>query len=155
MSGESEVPAKFFREWYHRSDLIYYLEAFSDHTIAETTTYGQWWIPERLAIAIEGLPSTSNRYYIDGMRTDDRFQAGSSVYVPNMQQYNLQINTHTHRNYTSRWILHVAIMCKRLIILANWAMVNQHGEQKQYLILLTVHQWRVLIPTSTLLLVGI
>ena len=101
MSGESEVPAEFFREWYHRSDLIYYLEAFSDHTIAETTTYGQWWIPERLAIAIEGLPSTANRYYIDGMRTDDRFQAGSSLYVPNMQQYNLHINTHTSQLYFS------------------------------------------------------
>ena len=101
MSGESEVPANFFREWYHRSDLIYYLEALSDHTIAETTTYGQWWIPERWAIAIEGLPSTANRYYIDGMRTDDRFQAGSSVYVPNMQQYNLQINTHTSQLYFS------------------------------------------------------
>ena len=101
MSGESEVPTEFFREWYHRSDLIYYLEALSDHTIAETTTYGQWWIPERLAIAIEGLPSTANRYYIDGMRTDDRFQAGSSLYVPNMQQYNLCINTHTSQLYFS------------------------------------------------------
>ena len=101
MSGESEVPTEFFREWYHRSDLIYYLEAFSDHTIAETTTYGQWWIPERWAIAIEGLPSTANRYYIDGMRMDDRFQAGSSLYVPNMQQYNLCINTHTSQLYFS------------------------------------------------------
>lgn len=101
MSGESEVPTEFFREWYHRSDLIYYLEALSDHTIAETTTYGQWWIPERLAIAVEGLPSTANRYYIDGMRTDDRFQAGSSLYVPNMQQYNLCINTHTSQLYFS------------------------------------------------------
>lgn len=101
MSGESEVPTEFFRKWYHRSDLIYYLEALSDHTIAETTTYGQWWIPERLAIAIEGLPSTANRYYIDGMRTDDRFQAGSSLYVPNMQQYNLCINTHTSQLYFS------------------------------------------------------
>lgn len=101
MSGESEVPTEFFREWYHRSDWIYYLEALSDHTIAETTTYGQWWIPERLAIAVEGLPSTANRYYIDGMRTDDRFQAGSSLYVPNMQQYNLCINTHTSQLYFS------------------------------------------------------
>ena len=101
MEGQSDVNADFFREWYHRSDLIYYLEALSDHTIAETTTYGQWWIPERLAIAIEGLPSMSNRYYIDGMRVDDRFQAGSSLYVPNMQQYNLNINTHTSQLYFS------------------------------------------------------
>lgn len=101
MTGEADIPASFFREWYHRSDLVYYLEALSDHTIAETTTYGQWWIPERLAIAIEGLPSTANRYYIDGMRTDDRFQVGSSLYVPNMQQYNLRINTHTSQLYFS------------------------------------------------------
>lgn len=101
MEGQSDVNADFFREWYHRSDLIYYLEALSDHTIAETTTYGQWWIPERLAIAIEGLPSMANRYYIDGMRVDDRFQAGSSLYVPNMQQYNLNINTHTSQLYFS------------------------------------------------------
>lgn len=99
MDGKNNVPSSFFNDWYHRGDLIYYLEALSDHTIAETTTYGQWWIPERVAIAIEGLPSMANRYYIDGMRVDDRFQAGSSLYIPNMQQYDLQINTHTAQMY--------------------------------------------------------
>lgn len=101
VDGQSWVPAQFFNEWYHRSDLVYFLEAFSDHTIAETTTYGQWWISERLAIAVEGLPSTANRFYIDGMRVDDRFQPGSMVYVQNMQQYNLQLNTHTSQWYLS------------------------------------------------------
>ncbi len=91
-SGDS-VSSVFFRDWYHRSDLIYYLEAYNDHTITETTTYGQWWIPERLTIGVEGLPFTSNRYYIDGMRTDDLFQPGSTLYVPNMQHYDLRMNT--------------------------------------------------------------
>ena len=90
-SGDS-LTADFFRQWYHRSDLVYYLEAYNDHTIAETTTYGQWWIPERLTIGMEGLPFTTNRYYIDGMRTNDLFQPGSSLYVPNMQHHDLQMN---------------------------------------------------------------
>jgi len=97
-SGDS-VSAAFFRDWYHRSDLVYYLEAYNDHTIAETTTYGQWWIPERLTIGIEGLPFTANRYYIDGMRTDDLFQSGSTLYVPNMQHYNIRMNTATGQVY--------------------------------------------------------
>ncbi|MCQ2348514.1 MAG: hypothetical protein MJZ65_04920 [Paludibacteraceae bacterium] len=96
--GQDTVAAAFFRNRYHRSDLVYYLEALNDHTIAETTTYGQWWIPDRLSIAVEGLPCTANRFYIDGMRVDDRFQPGSTVYVPNMQRYNLVLNT-----LTSQW----------------------------------------------------
>jgi len=100
-TGMDSVPAEFFRKWYHRSDLVYYLEALNDHSIVETTTYGQWSEPERLTFAIEGLPYTSNRFYIDGFRVDDRFQAGSTVYVPNMQQYNLLTNTHTSQLYFS------------------------------------------------------
>lgn len=98
-TGMDSVPAEFFRKWYHKSDLIYYLEAHNDHSIVETSSYGQWWEPERLTFAIEGLPYTSNRFYIDGFRVDDRFQAGSTVYVPNMQRYNMLINTHTSQLY--------------------------------------------------------
>ena len=94
MSGTDTVPAEFFREWYHRSDLIFYLEAQNDHTIVETHTTGQWWLPERLTFAIDGLPCTANRYYIDGFRVDDRFQPGSSLFVPNMQRYDLNIDIH-------------------------------------------------------------
>lgn len=95
MVGMDSVPAEFFREWYHRSDLVYYLEALNDHTIVENLTTGQWWMPDRLSIAIDGLPCTNNRYYIDGMRVDDRFQAGNTHYVPNMEQYGMDINIHT------------------------------------------------------------
>ena len=76
--GTETVPAEFFREWYHRSDLVYYLEALNDHTIVENLTTGQWWLPDRLSIAVDGLPCTNNRYYIDGFRVDDRFQPGST-----------------------------------------------------------------------------
>lgn len=98
-TGMDSVPAEFFRKWYHRSDLIYYLEALNDHSIIETPSYGQWSEPERLMLAIEGLPCTSNRFYIDGFRVDDRFQPGSTVYLPNMQRYDLLTNTHTSQLY--------------------------------------------------------
>ena len=93
--GTETVPAEFFREWYHRSDLVYYLEALNDHTIVENLTTGQWWLPDRLSIAVDGLPCTNNRYYIDGFRVDDRFQPGSTHYMPNMERYNLSMNIHS------------------------------------------------------------
>ena len=95
MTGIDSIQATWFKEWYHRNDLVFYLEAQNDHTIVETHTTGQWWLPERLTFAIDGLPYTANRYYIDGFRVDDRFQPGNSVYVPNMLQYDLQIDIHT------------------------------------------------------------
>ena len=102
MTGVDSVPAEFFRQWYHRSDLIYYLEALNDHAIVETHTTGQWWLPDRWSFAVNGLPCTNNRYYIDGFRVDDRFQPGSTVYVPNMQQYDLAMDIHSGQLYFSR-----------------------------------------------------
>lgn len=102
MAGTDSVPAEFFRKWYHRSDLPYYLEALNDHTIYETMTIGQWWLPERITFAIDGLPCTMNRYYIDGMRADDRFQPGSTLYMPNMQQYNLNMDIHRAQMFFER-----------------------------------------------------
>ena len=95
MNGSDSVPAEYFRKWYHRTDLIYYLEALNDHVIVENTTVGQWWHPDRLNIAVAGLPCIQTTYEIDGMRVDDRFDPGNTFFVPNMQQYDLLINTHT------------------------------------------------------------
>lgn len=95
--GSDSVPAAFFRIWYHRSDLIYYLEALNDHTIVETHATGQWWLPDRLNVAVEGLPCTMTGYEIDGVRVEDRFAPGNTVYVTNMQRYDLILDTHSGR----------------------------------------------------------
>ena len=94
MDGSDSVPAEYFRKWYHRSDLVYYLEALNDHTIVENHAVGQWWVPDRLNLGIAGLPCTMSTYSIDGMRVDDRFAPGNTVFVPNMQQYDMLIDTH-------------------------------------------------------------
>lgn len=94
MGGSDSVPAEYFRKWYHRSDLIYYLEALNDHVVVENHATGQWWHPDRLNIAVSGLPCTMTSYTMDGMRVDDRFAPGNTFFVPNMQQYDLLIDTH-------------------------------------------------------------
>jgi hypothetical protein len=94
MSGSDSVPAEYFRKWYHRSDLIYYLEALNDHVIVENHATGQWSQPDRLNIAVSGLPCTMTSYEIDGMRVDDRFAPGNTFFIPNMQQYDLYLDTH-------------------------------------------------------------
>ena len=102
MNGSDSVPAQYFRKWYHRSDLIYYLEALNDHVIVENTAIGQWWHPDRLNLAVAGLPCTQTTYEIDGMRVDDRFAPGNTFFVPNMQQYDLLIDNHTGQLRFSR-----------------------------------------------------
>ena len=79
MSGNDSVPAEYFRDWYHRSDLLYYLEALNDHVIVENHTTGQWWLPDRLNIAVSCLPCMMSSYTIDGMRVDDRFAPGKPL----------------------------------------------------------------------------
>ena len=95
LQGVDTVKADFFRTFYHRSDMVYYMEALNDHTIQELPCFGQWWIPEPLSIAVEGLPCIYNRYYVDGFRVDDHFQPGSMQYIMNMQHYDLHLETHT------------------------------------------------------------
>ncbi|MCR5050882.1 MAG: hypothetical protein K6A36_07350 [Paludibacteraceae bacterium] len=102
MEGIDSVSASYFRTWYHRADLLYYLEAWNDHSIVEVPVVGQWWQADRLTFAIDGMSCYSNRYYIDGMRADDRFQPGNTVYVPNMQRYDLLVDCHNASLYFSR-----------------------------------------------------
>ena len=101
ITGIDSIQADWMRERYHRSELIHYLEAMDDHTIVETHTTGGWTTSERKEFSVEGIGYTQNRYYIDGFRVDDKFQPGSSRYIPNMQAYNLQMNYHTAQMYFS------------------------------------------------------
>lgn len=93
--GVDSVSALYMRKWEHRSDLIEYLEAHNDHVIIENHTTGGWWQPDRLSIGMEGIACQQIRFSIDGVRTDDLFQPGSTQFVPNMQRYNLWMNTHS------------------------------------------------------------
>ena len=89
---EDSVSAAFFRDFYHQGHLAHWLDALSDHTVYQGLHLGQWDESGQLMFTIDGNSFRWNRFYIDGFRIDNRFTAGSSSYVPNMENYNLRIN---------------------------------------------------------------
>ncbi|MBQ4229919.1 MAG: hypothetical protein II671_00040, partial [Salinivirgaceae bacterium] len=89
---EDSASAAFFRDFYHQGHLAHWLDALSDHTVYQGLHLGQWDESGQLIFTIDGNSYRWNRFYIDGFRIDSRFTAGSSVYVPNMEHYNLRID---------------------------------------------------------------
>jgi len=89
---EDSVGAAFFRDFYHQGHLAHWLDALCDHTVYQGLHVGQWDESAQLIFTIDGNSFRWNRFYIDGFRTDSRFTAGSSVYVPNMENYSLRID---------------------------------------------------------------
>lgn len=90
--AEDSVKAAFFRDFYHQGHLAHWLDALSDHTVYQGLHVGQWDESGQLMFSVEGNSFKWNRLYINGFRIDNRFTPGSSVYVPNMENYNLRIN---------------------------------------------------------------
>ena len=89
---EDSASAAFFRDFYHQGHLAHWLDALSDHTVYQGLHLGQWDESGQLMFTVDGNSYRWNRFYIDGFRIDSRFTAGSSVYVPNMENYNLRID---------------------------------------------------------------
>ena len=89
---ENSVSAAFFRDFYHQGHLAHWLDALCDHTVYQGLHLGQWDESGQLIFTVDGNSYRWNRFYIDGFRIDNRFTPGSSVYVPNMENYNLRIN---------------------------------------------------------------
>lgn len=90
---QDSVPASFIRDFYHNGDFVHYIEALNDHIVYQGNHSGQWSNPDRLLLSINGNPFYMNRYYYDGIRLDDRFNPGSTLYVPNLEHYDMVINT--------------------------------------------------------------
>ena len=88
------VRADFFRDYYHQGHLVHWLDALSDHTVYQGLHVGQWDESGQLMFSVDGNSFRWNRFYIDGMRLDNRFAPGSTNYVPNMEHYNLSIDSH-------------------------------------------------------------
>lgn len=101
MMGQDTVSAAFFRNTYHSGDLVHYLESYNDFAIYEGGYTGRWADGDQLIFAVNGNPYRMNKYYMDGFRIDNRFQVGSTNYVPNMQSYDMVMDTHnSHINFT-------------------------------------------------------
>ena len=91
---QDSVRADFFRDFYHQGHLVQWLDALSDRMVYQGLHVGQWDKSGQLMFSVDGNSYRWNRYYIDGIRVDNRFTPGSTSYVPNMENYNLDIDSH-------------------------------------------------------------
>ena len=94
VAQEDTVRADFVRERFHQGDLTTWLDAMNDHVVMEGLHTGLWDERSQLMFSVDGNSYRWNRYYIDGFRLDNRFQAGSTLYVPSLEYYDMRINTH-------------------------------------------------------------
>lgn len=102
MYGEDTISAAYIRKWIHNGDFVHYLESQNDHVIYQGLHTGQWSQGDQLIFSIDGNSYRQNRYYIDGFRVSDRFRTGSTLYIPNMEQYNTAMDVHSSRIYFTR-----------------------------------------------------
>ena len=89
VSGQAQndsVRADFFRDFYHQGHLVHWLDAMSDRTVYQGLHVGQWDESGQLMFSVDGNSYRWNRFYIDGVRVDNRFTPGSTSYVPNMEK---------------------------------------------------------------------
>lgn len=90
--NRDSIPAEFIRDVYSNGDFVHYIEALHDNTVYQGNHSGQWSNADRLLFSINGNPYYMNLYYVDGIRLDDRFNPGSTLYVPNIEHYNFTID---------------------------------------------------------------
>lgn len=91
-NGEG-ASAGHFREHLQTSSLINYINYISDDMLWESETSGGWANADRMLFSFRGNSYEWNRFYLNGFRLDSHFFSGSMLYVPDMQQTNLQTDS--------------------------------------------------------------
>lgn len=89
------VSADFFRTRMHSGDLVTWMQGFSDYVTYEGNYQGQWSQADQMLFSINGNSPRWNKFYIDGFRTNSRLHTGSTLYVPNMEHYDMSIDVHS------------------------------------------------------------
>ena len=92
--GVDSVGIQFFREWYINGDLGHYLDNYSDYVVYEAETTGEWNLGDQNVFSIAGNSFRQNKYWLNGMRIDSRFQVGSTMLYTNMLRTNFVLDYH-------------------------------------------------------------
>ncbi len=87
------VSSSFFRDFYLSSSLTYYLDNLNDYTVGLGETTGGWDGVDRMLFSVQGNSPMWNKYYVRGFRVNSVFDAGSTVFRPNMSSHSLRLNT--------------------------------------------------------------
>ena len=92
--GVDSVGSQFFREWYINGDLGHYLDNYSDYVVYEAETTGEWNLGDQNVFSIAGNSFRQNKYWLNGMRIDSRYQVGSTMLYTNMLRTNFVLDYH-------------------------------------------------------------
>lgn len=92
--GVDSVGSDFFKRWYLTADLGHYLDNGSDYVVYEAETTGEWNLGDQNVFSIAGNSFRQNKYWLDGMRIDSRFQVGSTVVHTNMLETGYALDYH-------------------------------------------------------------
>ena len=86
--------SEFFREWYINGDLGHYLDNYSDYVVYEAETTGEWNLGDMNIFSIAGNSFRQNKYSLNGMRIDSRYQVGSTMLYTNMLRTDYVLDYH-------------------------------------------------------------
>ena len=93
-NGVDSVKSDFFRDWYLTTDLSHYLDNYSDYVIYEAETTGEWQLGDQMIFSISGNSYRQNKYMVNGMRVDSRFQVGSTLFHVDLRRMNYALDYH-------------------------------------------------------------
>ena len=92
--GIDTVASSFFGQWYQTTDLGHYLDNYNDYTVYESETTGEWNLGDRQIFSIAGNSFRQNKYHLNGMRIDSRFEVGSTLLHTQMDRTSLALDYH-------------------------------------------------------------
>ena len=92
--GVDTIASSFFGQWYQTSDLGHYLDNCYAYTVYESETTGEWNLGDRNIFSIAGNSFRQNKYWLNGMRIDSRFQVGNTLLHTQMDRTGLVLDYH-------------------------------------------------------------
>ena len=92
--GIDTIASSFFGQWYQTADLGHYLDNYNDYTVYETETTGEWNLGDQMVFSIAGNSFRQNKYRLNGMRIDSRFEVGSTLLHTEMDRTSLALDYH-------------------------------------------------------------
>ncbi len=100
--GVETITSEYLEQRYLYTNLVHYLDNKNLHVTYQAETTGEFNTPDRMIFSVEGSSFRWNKFYLDGFRIDSRFFAGSTLYTPNMHNFDLELDyIDSKLNFTS------------------------------------------------------
>lgn len=103
--GIDTIASSFFGQWYQTADLGHYLDNANPYVVYESETTGEWNLGDQNVFSISGNSFRQNKYRLNGMRIDSRFQVGSTMFHTEMDRTSLALDYHDGSlSFTDDWL---------------------------------------------------